>query len=481
MFTLERFIVRHKGVLLYDCQFAKDGFENRQAALCSLVIGENGTGKSYLLSQVAEYLRHMKGHQASSILTKRNYRYDDVTLSYYLNGVSYSITQKTKFSTVTIDGKPARLNEIEFPTGILALSFMVNDKFVYASEKDIFYQYLGVRASSNATYTSSLQKKIFSSLITIMKYDHRKKQLLRILNFLEFQPFAKVVFPCSRKTLFKRKINPQTVYNSINNSRHHKKYLSADAEKIESLVIRLVELVNSRGGTGKVDGLSLTYDVDLRDPESFSFDIGVLEMLVDIGYLLAPKVEFYKQDSFSFDLASSGEKHLLFTMLSLIARVNENSLIMIDEPEISMHPSWQMKYVNFIKLLLSDFPGCHCILASHSHFMVSDLDPESSTLLQITGTPNKKKCDRVASLIDHNTYAWSAESILYNVFGLRTTRNYYFEQDIKELLSSISSKSKEYDKLKALVRKMEKLILDDNDPLNEIIKQGRLYVSEANQ
>ena len=45
---------------------------------------------------------------------------------------------------------------------------------------------------------------------------------------------------------------------------------------------------------------------------------------------------------------------------------------------------------------------------------------------------------RACRLVDYDTYAWSAENILYEVFGLRTTRNYYFERDLRELLSLIS-------------------------------------------
>jgi len=42
---------------------------------------------------------------------------------------------------------------------------------------------------------------------------------------------------------------------------------------------------------------------------------------------------------------SSGERHLLTMFLYLIIEVTDGSLILIDEPEISLHISWQRKFV----------------------------------------------------------------------------------------------------------------------------------------
>ncbi len=62
---------------------------------------------------------------------------------------------------------------------------------------------------------------------------------------------------------------------------------------------------------------------------------------------------------------SSGEKHLLVLFFQLIFKTPENSLVLIDEPELSLHVDWQDKFVenlqNIAQLQNIDF-----IIATHS-------------------------------------------------------------------------------------------------------------------
>lgn len=61
---------------------------------------------------------------------------------------------------------------------------------------------------------------------------------------------------------------------------------------------------------------------------------------------------------------SSGEKQM-FILLSYLAFIsNESGLLMIDEPELSLHPAWQKRFVESIESLRPN--GCQIILATHS-------------------------------------------------------------------------------------------------------------------
>lgn len=96
-----------------------------------------------------------------------------------------------------------------------------------------------------------------------------------------------------------------------------------------------------------------------------------------------------------------------------------------------------MKYINFIKKSIAYNFDCHLIFASHSHFMVSDLESESSSLISINQCNGKRICEH----IEYSTYAWSVENILYKVFHLRTIRNAQVEMDLYELSGLISQKA----------------------------------------
>lgn len=62
---------------------------------------------------------------------------------------------------------------------------------------------------------------------------------------------------------------------------------------------------------------------------------------------------------------SSGEKQLVFLAFRLIFDIREKSLVLIDEPEISMHPEWQMKFSNLLQRI-GESRNLRFILATHS-------------------------------------------------------------------------------------------------------------------
>ena len=116
-------------------------------------------------------------------------------------------------------------------------------------------------------------------------------------------------------------------------------------------------------------------------------------------------------------------------------------------------------------------------MASHSHYLVSDLEKETSSI--ITLSSNGKNNTPRAELLTYSTYAWSAENIIYNVFGLRTTRNYYFESDLRMLLSLIQGDEHEnaqVAKISELITKLKKYIYNEDDPLFVIIKQAEEFM-----
>ena len=65
------------------------------------------------------------------------------------------------------------------------------------------------------------------------------------------------------------------------------------------------------------------------------------------------------------DQLSSGEKHLFIQVYDLLFFVEENTLVLIDEPEISLHLAWQMSYLNMM-LEIASFKHLQCIIATHS-------------------------------------------------------------------------------------------------------------------
>ena len=57
-------------------------------------------------------------------------------------------------------------------------------------------------------------------------------------------------------------------------------------------------------------------------------------------------IAFYKKGRcIQFEDCSSGEKHMIFAFTGVLSSIEPKSVILIDEPEISLHPEWQIQYV----------------------------------------------------------------------------------------------------------------------------------------
>lgn len=66
------------------------------------------------------------------------------------------------------------------------------------------------------------------------------------------------------------------------------------------------------------------------------------------------------------DQLSSGEKQLLYILLQVFLQEKKKWIVLMDEPEISLHISWQQKLIDVICQMN---PNCQLIIATHSPSM----------------------------------------------------------------------------------------------------------------
>jgi predicted ATPase len=67
---------------------------------------------------------------------------------------------------------------------------------------------------------------------------------------------------------------------------------------------------------------------------------------------------------------SSGEQHQLILVFDLLFEVKTNSLILIDEPELSLHVSWQKSFIDSLKRMIA-LNGFDVVIATHSPPLVA--------------------------------------------------------------------------------------------------------------
>lgn len=75
----------------------------------------------------------------------------------------------------------------------------------------------------------------------------------------------------------------------------------------------------------------------------------------------------------SFMGLSSGEKHLISLFTYLIFKIKESSILLIDEPERSLHIEWQKNFIPQLKKALED-KKIQIIVATHSPYIVKEVE-----------------------------------------------------------------------------------------------------------
>jgi predicted ATPase len=486
MLSLATLKVKNKEKVIFDVNFIDSNKYGRNQLLSTVIIGANGTGKSYLLAILSDIFRALENKIKNKDM---NLRYSDYFISYYFNQDFYVIKIINK-RNVKIEKNDhfIEISDLRLPQKILAVSYMVNDKFTYkapdSDETDI-YEYLGIRRTSNAAWTNSIARRISDAFIELSSKRESYYKIKELLAFLNFRPNITLTFEPSRKTLFTRNMTLKQLKARIRKLQGSEEYRSHAVKKYtdEDLnsLLAFINVVSKKRNIQLInDKKSLIYSINFvqdNDMINLSHDSKYLLRLIELQFLTSPKITLYKDEEFDFEYASSGEKHLLFTLINITSKIKQNSLVLIDEPELSLHPNWQMSYIDTIKRIFYDYSSCHFILATHSHYIVSDLEEDSSSIVVINS--DEEKHTRTSQLINYSTYAWSAENILYNIFQVRTSRNFYFEMDLRNVINIIKEKSQDTVTLSKLIDKLKKYTFDINDPLNLILQDAERYLQNV--
>lgn len=152
-------------------------------------------------------------------------------------------------------------------------------------------------------------------------------------------------------------------------------YLDIRLEKLQSdygyylsdLVKELTERINSNSSITKAE-------LDKINERKNLFISLVNECFAETGKTLSndsTKLVFLKDNAIGIypKELSSGEKQLLIILLTVLLERGEEFILMLDEPEISMHISWQYKLIDMILQLN---PNVQIVLTTHSPMIFSD-------------------------------------------------------------------------------------------------------------
>ncbi|MEV9594804.1 AAA family ATPase [Aliarcobacter butzleri] len=187
--------------------------------------------------------------------------------------------------------------------------------------------------------------------------------------------------------------------------------------------------------------------------------------LINIGFISIDLLDF-KERKF-FDL-SYGERKFFTENLMVyddIKRKNKNDiLIVLDEPDLTLHPNWQKRYINEMVNLLSNFPEkkFHIVITSHSPFILSDIPKENVIFLEkyIKDEDKEQKegnCKNVTKDMELKTFGANIHTLLSDGFFMSDgLMGEFAKSKITEILEFLNDK----EKLKTIKKEQIKPIIE---------------------
>lgn len=165
-------------------------------------------------------------------------------------------------------------------------------------------------------------------------------------------------------------------------------------------------------------------------------------------------------EKFDINGLSSGEKQLFLRILSIKMLEPENSIILIDEPELSLHPKWQQKIIEVYKRIGKNN---QIITATHSPHILGSVPNENIFIL------SKNEDGKIIFIKGReleNSYGQPVDRILEDIMGMETTRDIKVYNLLEEVRKLVREDKYEDNNFKEKYQKLEDILgLTDSDLL----------------
>lgn len=95
--------------------------------------------------------------------------------------------------------------------------------------------------------------------------------------------------------------------------------------------------------------------------------------------------------SLSLGSMSAGEKVFFVRLLSILSEITDNSIVILEEPELHLDPSWTKQIVTVLHAFFARYRA-HFLVATHTFSFINAVFPENILLLKqgVPSTPNFK-------------------------------------------------------------------------------------------
>lgn len=162
-----------------------------------------------------------------------------------------------------------------------------------------------------------------------------------------------------------------------------------------------------------------------------------------------------------FDL-SSGEYHMYSSILGLGFGISESSVVLIDEPENSLHPQWQREFMESVYEICSQvLESGHLVVCTHSPLIVGTA-LDGSTIVDLTGGAPEVKAI---------AFGASSDELLLSQFGIGSSRNRRIVDTVQRAVSLVERGEFDNPEFIAMGGELSNIrrALGQDDPLIDVI------------
>jgi len=272
---------------------------------------------------------------------------------------------------------------------------------------------------------NSLITKLVKQTFFLLKqgeYNEIESKFLKIARMLKYLKFEDKILFSIKDELLEKDFITDTVFDG-----------DYDSSYIINSLIDYLDIVKDDQGNKYV---SINFSNDIYgDAEN------TIKFLYLIKYYWGEKIETHlislkSRMILTFDNISSGEKNILITIFFSLSLVDtKKNILIIDEPELSLHPKWQIEYLENISDLfyLNDIK---IYIATHSPLILTDLFFSNEKKVSISHSIFHVKNLDIKIIEDESEK--SIEAIYWNIFGVLTPQSSFLSRRITDLLNNLT-------------------------------------------
>lgn len=345
-------------------------------------------------------------------------------------------------------GKSALLNELSIDylndnKTVIAIATSIHDKFT--SRRKNFHFYGGRQGRS------MVERAIKISLLG--DYDDNVDRIKYLINALEYAKYSPRIgikvegfHPNNLDALHIAAKEDDRIYDVLSLLNKYQEPFSR-----ESVVA--IDLWGVTKGHNNVSGYALSHFIRYE------------KILKKHNIIKKFTTYLYRENSqIALADASSGELMIISVLVHISSYIDKNTVILIDEPENSLHPRWQRKYIDMILDVFYLFQP-KIYIASHSPQII----PLDNDLYKIF-TPKNGAVFEVDEKTNNN------EELLSEVFGVITPENRFLSNKMVKVINDFDANEIKYNDVLKIVEDYKNKVYDPRQiaflkGVNEIIEK----------